>query len=81
MRLTQQQLLPHCGDQKLRWNRIVGVTNKKIIEEEGLDISSTIRPGEKAPPGEYRIKLSLEATYSSRTHFIRTEEKVFQIID
>ena len=81
MRLTQQRLLPHCGEQVLRWNRIVGMTNRKTIEEEDLDVSKIVRPGEKARPGTYKIKLALEATYSSRTHFVRLEEKDFQIID
>jgi hypothetical protein len=81
MRLTQKRLLPKCGDQFLLWNRVVGITNKKIIEEEDLDVSTIVSPGEKAPPGKYRIRLSLEATYSSRTHFVRLEEKEFQILD
>ena len=79
MRLTQDRLLSRIGEQFLRWNRIVGVTNKKIIESEELEISEKIRPGEKAPPGKYFLKISIEATYSSRTHFVRTEELQFNI--
>lgn len=79
MRLTQKRYLPRIGEQLLRWNRIVGVTNKKIVEEEELDLSTIVRPGEKAPPGIYILKISLEATYSSRTHFVRTEEVRFEI--
>lgn len=81
MRLTQKKLLPHSGEQFLRWNRTVGMTNKKIIGNEDLEVSDLVRPGEKAPPGKYRIKLSLEATYSSRTHFVRVEEQEFEITD
>jgi hypothetical protein len=79
MRLTQDRLLPRIGEQLLRWNRIVGVTNKKIIEEDNLEVSKLIRPGEKALTGKYTIKISVEATYSSRTHFVRTEELEFEI--
>jgi len=81
MRLTQNRLLPRSGDQVLRWNQTVGVTNKIIIKDEDLEVSDVVRPGEKAPPGLYRIKLSLEATYSSRTHFVRVEEQEFEISD
>lgn len=55
------------------------MTNKKIVEEEELELSTIVRPGEKAPPGIYILKISLEATYSSRTHFVRTEEVRFEI--
>jgi hypothetical protein len=81
MRLTQKRLLPHSGEQILHWNRTVGITNKLIIENEELEVSNKVRPGEKAPSGKYRIKLSLEATYSSRTHFVRVEEREFEISD
>jgi len=81
MRLTQNRLLPRSGDQVLRWNQTVGVTNKIIIKDEDLEVSDVVKPGEKAPPGLYRIKLSLEATYSSRTHFVRVEEQEFEISD
>ena len=81
MRLTQNRLLPRSGDQVLHWNQTVGVTNKTIIQDEDLEVSDVVKPGEKAPPGFYRIKLSLEATYSSRTHFVRVEEQVFEISD
>ena len=57
------------------------MTNKIIIKDENLEVSDVVRPGEKAPPGMYRIKLSLEATYSSRTHFVRVEEQEFEISD
>lgn len=79
MRLTQKRLLQYTGEQLLRWNRTVGMINNKIIENEELEVSDKVRPGEKAPPGKYRIKLSLEATYSSRTHFVRVEELEFEI--
>jgi hypothetical protein len=79
MRLTQNRLLPNVGKQILRWNRTVGMTNKKIIKNEELEVSDIVKPGEKAPPGKYRLKLTIEATYSSRTHFVRIEEKEFQI--
>jgi hypothetical protein len=81
MRLTQNRLLSRIGEQLLRWNRIVGVTNKKILKEEELELSDIVRPGEKAPAGKYSLKISLEATYSSRTHFVRTEEIQFEISD
>jgi hypothetical protein len=79
MRLTKDRLLPRIGEQLLRWNRIVSVTNKNIIEEENLQVSELVRPGEKAPTGEYTLKISIEATYSSRTHFVKTEELDFNI--
>jgi hypothetical protein len=79
MRLTQKRLLPSTGEQVLRWNRTVGRTNKKILENEELDVSNIVRPGEKVPSGKYLIKLSLEATYSSRSHFMRVEEQEFEI--
>ncbi len=81
MRLTQKKLLPHSGEQVLHWNQIVGLTNKKIIEDEDLEVSDVVKSGDKAPSGKYRIKLSLEATYSSRTHFVRVEEQEFEISD
>jgi hypothetical protein len=81
MRLTHSRLLPHTGQQLLRWNRTVGMTNNKIIEKEELEVSDVVRPGEKVPPGKYFIKISLEATYSSRTHFVRVEENEFEITD
>ncbi len=79
MRLTQDRLLPHIGKQLLRWNKVVGRTNKNIIEKEDLEVSEKVIPGEIAPPGNYKIKISLEATYSSRTHFVREEELEFEI--
>jgi hypothetical protein len=79
MRLTKDRLLPRIGKQMLRWNRIVGVTNKRIIEKEDLDVSESVRPGELAPKGKYSLKIFLEATYSSRTHFVKEEELAFEI--
>jgi hypothetical protein len=79
MRLSQNRLLPRIGEQLIRWNKIVSVTNKKIIEEEDLDVSEKVNPPEKAPPGKYLLKIALEATYSSRTHFVREEELEFEI--
>jgi len=81
MRLTQKKLLPDTGEQLLLWNQTIGITNTKIIENEELEVSSIVKPGKKAPPGKYRIKISLEATYSSRTHFVRVEEEEFEIIE
>jgi hypothetical protein len=81
MRLTQERLLPRIGKQLLRWNKIVGVTNKKIIESEDLELSDKVRPGELAPSGRYTLKISLEATYSSRTHFVKEKELDFEIRD
>jgi hypothetical protein len=81
MRLTHKKLLPYTGNQVLHWNQTVGVTNKKIIEDEDLDVSDIVKPGKKVPPGKYRIKISLEATYSSRTHFVRVEEQEFEITE
>lgn len=79
MRLTQDRLLPRIGEQMLRWNKVVGRTNTKIIEEEDLELSERVLPGNLVPPGKYILKISLEATYSSRTHFIREEELEFEI--
>jgi hypothetical protein len=81
MRLTQARLLPRIGEQMLRWNKIVGKTNEKIIKEEDLELSPKVTPGKKAPPGEYTLIISLEATYSSRTHFVRTEKFAFEITE
>jgi hypothetical protein len=79
MRLTKDRLLPRIGKQLLRWNKVVGRTNKKIIEMEDLEVSEKVKPGEVAPAGKYSIKIFLEATYSSRTHFVREEELKFEI--
>ena len=60
-------------------NKVVGVTNKNIIETEELELSDQVRPGELALSGRYTLKISLEATYSSRTHFVREAELDFEI--
>ena len=81
MRLTYERLLPRIGEQLIRWNKIVGKTNIKIMEIEDLELSELVSPGKKAPPGRYTLKISLEAVYSSRTHFVRIEELEFQIVE
>jgi hypothetical protein len=81
MRLTHERLLPLIGEQLLRWNKMVGKTNMKIIEAEELELSDKVRPGEFAPSGKYTLKISLEATYSSRTHFVKEKELDFEIRD
>jgi hypothetical protein len=78
-RLTNRRLLSNAGKHFILWNGNIGRKNRKILEKDGLKLSDQYTPGKKAPSGKYRIKLSLEATYSSRTHFMREEEIEFEI--
>lgn len=78
IRLCDRKLLRSAGKHSLYWNGIVQKINKKILQQENFEISENISPGKVAPGGMYRIRFSLEATYSSRTHFMRIEEKKFR---
>lgn len=76
-RLTYKRRLGHPGIHHLSWNGIIGRTHTKVIENEELELSEKAIPRQLVLPGRYKFKISLEATYSSRTHFIRSEVEEF----
>ncbi len=75
MRLTHRRFLINAGTHILKWSGFIGKTNKRILKENEFELSDKVSVGEKAPAGRYKVKFSLEATYSSRTHFVRVEEE------
>ena len=74
MRLMQRRLLANAGVHNLKWNGFVSKTNQRILDENDFELSERVKAGDRAPSGLYKVKFSLEATYSSRTYFIRSEE-------
>jgi hypothetical protein len=80
MRLYYKRRLSNAGKHILQWNGFVRKTSKKIMDEEEIEFSNQVSIGQIITPGTYRIKLNLEATYSSRTHFVRTAEYEFNFM-
>ena len=79
MRLMHGYRYSQAGQKSLKWNLIVRKPLQRLIENEELELSSITQSGQKAPAGVYYLKFSLEATYSSRTHFVREETKEFYL--
>jgi hypothetical protein len=76
-RIMHRKMIRPVDQQQIKWNGMAVKTGTKFVEKENLIISDIVKPGEQVPPGLYKIRINLEPTYSSRTHFIRIKEQIF----
>ncbi len=79
-RIAHRRMIGPLDKQHIEWNGIVAKTGVKIVKNEDLTWSDIVTPGKRVPPGTYKIRINLEPTYSSRTHFIRVEEQIFEYL-
>jgi hypothetical protein len=77
MRLVHRRPFRPAGRHRITWNGFITKRSDKWLENEGLNPSELIKTGQMAPTGTYQIKISVEATYSSRTHFILEKKEKF----
>ncbi len=78
-RITDKQMMSAGKEQYLFWNLRMSKTRPTRIFEEELVQSQAAPPGALVPAGKYTAKLTAEATYSSRTYYVRSEKMKFTV--
>jgi DNA-binding beta-propeller fold protein YncE len=78
-RISNRILFRKAGEHEIIWNRRMGKYNANFFKNYKYIQSSICKPFEAVPAGEYKIKITGEATYSSRTYFERIKEKKFEL--
>ena len=78
-RISNRITFRESGEHEILWNRRMGKHHPTFFEKNGYTQSSVATPLESIPPGEYIIKITAEATYSSRTYFEKIKEKNFRL--
>jgi hypothetical protein len=79
VRIANRITFRESGEHEILWNRRMGKYHSTFFEKNGYTQSTITKPLESVPPGEYIIKITAEATYSSRTYFEKIKEKVFNL--
>jgi hypothetical protein len=78
-RVADKQFLHPLKLHTLFWNlRMARNLPHRLFEEE-ITLSELADANQKLPPGEYTAKITIEATYSSRTYFEKSVEKKFTV--
>ncbi len=73
--LTERSFFAEAGSHVLIWNKKAGFYTDKFFHERPYSMSGLAAMGQVVPAGTYRLYLTAEATYSSRSYFIREIEK------
>ena len=78
-RIAEKQFLHPIKEHTLFWNlRMAAKLPTRTFEEELIQ-SKIAQPGEFVPAGIYKVKITAEATYSSRTYFTKSIEKKINV--
>ena len=78
-RIAEKQFLHPIKEHTLFWNlRMAAKLPSRTFEEELIQ-SKIAQPGEFVPAGIYKVKITSEATYSSRTYFTKSIEKKIRV--
>lgn len=78
-RIVNKYYLSYPGRHKIHWDKKMGKRDSEFYKENEYIQSKLCDPYKKLPKGEYRIRITAEPSYSSRTYFERIEEKNFTI--
>ncbi len=78
-RVADKHMLHPVQKHSLFWNLKMDKKLPIRVFEEELELSRIIYNDELVPDGTYKAKLTLEATYSSRSYFTKTIERTFQV--
>ncbi len=76
-RLAERYFFAEAGDHLLFWNGKAGIYSDKFFQDKPYQMSGIAEKGMEVPAGTYRLHLVAEATYSSRTYFVRKIDKSF----
>jgi hypothetical protein len=68
-----------AGEQHIPWDRRAAVYPDRYFQNKAYNRSVLVSGGKLIPDGTYRLHITAEATYSSRTYFIRETEKFFTV--
>lgn len=77
-RIADKQFLYPAGLHTLFWDNRLARKVPETSREKPFTLSEISQPGKKVPSGQYRIQITTEATYSSRTYFQKLFNKEFK---
>ena len=78
-RISDSRYFDSAGTHELMWNRRAGKFNKSFFEKNKLEPSNKFKAFKAVPKGNYSIRITAEATYSSRTYFKKINDKKFNL--
>ena len=78
-RIADKQYLYPAGLHTIFWDNRLALKVPETSPDEPLTLSSISRPGKKVSSAIFRIQISAEATYSSRTYFRKTVNREFRL--
>jgi hypothetical protein len=76
-RIADHLLVFPLAQQRLKWNGRMGRGIPRFLQKMNYTPSPLVGYGDKLPAGIFRLRIVAESTYSSRSYFERTEEKMF----
>ena len=77
-RITDKQFLYPTGKHTIFWDNRLATHLPAKTSGENIKLSTITAPGRKVPAGTYKIKIAAEATYSSRSYFLKRIELNFK---